>query len=126
MEWISVDDRLPEDTDIHFYEDGAMRFTTVLVYNSTVRMSNRILVHNKANYPNIEKTKGYEWSTFGEITHWMPLPEPPKPQEIFKEFESLAELKAEMKTSEDYKRGYEAGVTAENNRIQELIRGLLT
>lgn len=78
MEWISVEDRLPEDTDINFHEDSIMRFTTVLVYGSYVKMANRILVHNKINLPNIMKTNGYEWSGREKVTHWMPLPEPPK------------------------------------------------
>lgn len=79
MEWISVKDRLPEDDkSLEFYGDSVMRFTTVLCYNGTVKTTNRLNVHNKPNYPNIEKTDGWVWSTYGEVTHWMPLPASPE------------------------------------------------
>lgn len=79
MEWISVKDRLPEDDEkIKFYNDGSMEFTTVLAYNGTVKMTNRLNVHNRSNFPGIEKTDGWVWACCAEVTHWMPLPELPK------------------------------------------------
>lgn len=76
--WIRVKDRLPEDDDtLFFIRDGVMDFTSVLVFNGTVRMSNRLNVHNKIGIP-IKKTDGWQWSVCGEVTHWMPLPNPPK------------------------------------------------
>lgn len=79
MEWISVKDRLPEDDEnIRFYNDGSMEFTTVLVYNETIKITNRINIHSKSNFLGIENTDGWVWACCGEVTHWMPLPEPPK------------------------------------------------
>lgn len=71
-EWISVDERLPRYND------------TVLVYRPT--MGAKILADTYKGYYN-EDTGDWEegWVNFGQnsigmnvITHWMPLPEPPK------------------------------------------------
>lgn len=65
MEWISVKDRLPEPTD------------QVTVW---IPEDNRVLpcwyMHNAFEVYSIARQ---DWFTpHGEITHWMPLPEPPK------------------------------------------------
>ena len=59
-EWISVEDRLPDDV-------GYYIVATVFSY-APVRTG-----HFKRNSDN-------PWAYFqpGEITHWMPLPEPPE------------------------------------------------
>ena len=71
-EWISVDERLPRYND------------KVLVYRPT--MGEKILADTYKGYYN-EDTGDWEegWVNFGQnsigmnvITHWMPLPEPPK------------------------------------------------
>ena len=59
MEWISVKDRLPETNDL------------VLTYSEEISGHRYRLI-----VPNINI------STFPQsVTHWMPLPEPPKPEE---------------------------------------------
>lgn len=81
--WISVKKRLPEDDErLHFYDDGRMRFTTVLTCtdNGVIVPKNRLIVRNSGDeYLDKNVTDGWIWSRYsGIITHWMPLPEPPK------------------------------------------------
>ena len=83
QEWISVKDRLPEEDDsIHFYCDGRMRRTTVLAYTEYGRIipKNRLIVKPTGNeYLDTQVTDGWEWARgTEEVTHWMPLPQPPK------------------------------------------------
>lgn len=75
-EWVSVDDRLPEE-DPHikkFIEDEIFGLLTVLVYNGEVKQTNRFF----CNAPKFgfSKTDGWEWAS-RNVTHWMPLPEAP-------------------------------------------------
>lgn len=82
QEWTSVNDRLPEEDDsIHFYGDGRMRCTTVLAYTEYGRIipKNRLIVKPTGNeYLDTQVTDGWEWARgTEEVTHWMPLPEPP-------------------------------------------------
>ncbi len=66
MEWIKCSDRLPEDR------------IDVLVYNGEACSVSSYLkeFYNKFGY--------HEWShneeqfNYNEVTHWMPLPQPPK------------------------------------------------
>ena len=54
MEWISVEDRLPEETGPY-------------------------LVYRKENpYPTTRIWVAEYWDSKTTITHWMPLPDPPK------------------------------------------------
>ena len=61
-DWISVDERLPKSQGLYLacktYDDGD-RLVTVAMYNRNF-------------YSN-----GFDW-TINNITHWKPLPEPPK------------------------------------------------
>lgn len=76
MEWISVKDRLPDiDKTTSNYERIG-----VIAYGkgwskSGYRIYERTLVRGKTDY----RWK-YPWDRISdeEITHWMPLPEPPK------------------------------------------------
>lgn len=83
MEWISVNDRLPEDDkSLRFHVDGVISFTTVMVYtqHGLYAIANR-LKHDPIGSPYLDEyaTNGWIWSRgCGEVTHWMPLPEPPK------------------------------------------------
>ena len=72
QEWISVDDKLPP----HNHD--------VLVYRPNMAM--KILVDNYVGYYGEDDDEWHEgWAKYGEdihnnplITHWMPLPQPPK------------------------------------------------
>lgn len=77
QEWISVKDRLPEDdpTVKKHIEGEKFGFLTVLVYNGVVKETNRFF-SNEPRYGS-PKTNGWEWAS-SNVTHWMPLPEPPK------------------------------------------------
>ena len=83
MKWIPVTERMPEDDkSLRFHVDGTLSFTTVLAYKSygAFRIVNR-LKQDPCGIPYLDEhaTNGWEWSIGGEsITHWMPLPEPPK------------------------------------------------
>ena len=76
-EWISVEDRLPEDV----YKDR--KIITVIVCTKSGRVSTssrvRMMMVNKEKM-NYEYTDIFEWSgqIAKKVTHWMPLPEAPK------------------------------------------------
>lgn len=76
-EWVSVDDRLPEeDPHIKKFIDGEIfGLLTVLVYNGEVKQTNRFFCN--ATKFGFSKTDGWEWAS-RNVTHWMPLPEPPE------------------------------------------------
>ena len=83
QEWISVDDRLPEDDEqIESYYDGRMSCKTVLVYTKygIIIPKNRLIVRPTGNkYLDDQVTDGWIWSGgTEEVTHWMPMPNPPK------------------------------------------------
>ena len=83
QEWISVDDRLPEDDEkIESYYDGRMSCKTVLVYTKygIVIPKNRLIVRPTGNkYLDSPVTDGWIWASgTEEVTHWMPMPELPK------------------------------------------------
>ncbi len=71
-EWISVKDRLPEkDQAVLFFEkDG--RSAISAVYTDDKNKYNRW--EENCNCGGIERESNFHQS---EITHWMPLPEPP-------------------------------------------------
>lgn len=81
--WIPVTEQLPEDDKrLLFIDDGMLCFTTVLTCtdNGIISMKNRLIVRPTENeYLDENVTDGWIWSIHsGNITHWMPLPEPPK------------------------------------------------
>lgn len=67
MKWISVKDKLP----------GELEF--VLAYGNEINMKIQVVSLWKSDYPN--KVIGYQLNgnSMNDVTHWMPLPEPPKP-----------------------------------------------
>lgn len=80
---IPVSERLPEDDDrLTFYDDGRLRCTTVLAYTVYGRTipKNRLKVRIVNNeYLDTQATDGWVWASgTEEVTHWMPLPLPPK------------------------------------------------
>lgn len=63
MEWISVNDQLPIG-----------RVVAVLAFNGKDEL------HRKCVFVStyFEQTKSFSTEKIGLVTHWMPLPEPPK------------------------------------------------
>lgn len=71
--WISVKDKLPEDgTDVIVCTEGG-RVVTLRYYDG---------FNCTKNYKTGEICKGNE---FKDVTHWMPLPEPPKVEWVKKD-----------------------------------------
>ena len=77
QEWIPVKERLPEeDKNIKKHIEGkSFGFLTVLTYNGVVKQTNRFF----CNVPQfgLPQTNGWEWAS-KDVTHWMPMPEPPE------------------------------------------------
>ena len=81
--WISVEDRLPEDDpNIKRYLDGHISLMSVLVCGGSrgVNIANRVYIKPVGiPYLDEQATNEWVWSAGNEdVTHWMPLPEPPK------------------------------------------------
>lgn len=74
-EWISVDDRLPEDDAP---EHKVQIFVLVLTDRGVVKIKNRTYHPEKFYYGKFYPEK-WDWGTFNDdrITHWMHLPAPP-------------------------------------------------
>ena len=77
--WVSVEERMPEDD----LPEGTNRLQIkVLVAikaknGYTVRTQNRI--RQEQSWSNKEPFTAWYWKfSHGEVTHWMPLPDPPK------------------------------------------------
>lgn len=77
--WISVDDRLPEDD---LPEDSDVKVIKVFV---AIKVKNGITIRTQLRHRRVlYDTRGepffdWEWRhSAGNVTHWMPLPEPPK------------------------------------------------
>ncbi|MEE1046511.1 MAG: DUF551 domain-containing protein [Clostridia bacterium] len=79
-EWISVEDRLPETEKILSRHDGSIGVRSIRVL-CTCRQKNGKIFVKEGYYEKWDvSTKPY-WRIPGSIdtvTHWMPLPEPPK------------------------------------------------
>ena len=74
-EWISVDERLPEDVYGKYRKQ-----ITVLVCTESGKVSTtsrqRIVKFDKDKLEWVELDI-FEWSKMKRVTHWMPLPKPP-------------------------------------------------
>lgn len=64
-EWISVEERLPDDMDAEVTVD-ALAYEDGVIHQAFYDKSSGVWID----------TDGDE--LHGEVTHWMPLPEPPK------------------------------------------------
>jgi hypothetical protein len=77
-EWISVDDRLPEKVGSYlvFYHEWSKGEYLPTYDDCTIRTM-IFLCNKKWRYP-VCCDKKCEADTHREVTHWMPLPEPPE------------------------------------------------
>lgn len=79
MEWISVKDHMPEDD---LPENSKVLQIKVIVAikaknGYTMRTQNRI--RQKRSWGSEQPFSDWYWRfSHGEVTHWMPLPKPPK------------------------------------------------
>ena len=97
--WISVNDKFPEDgTNLKFSDDFGMKFTSVLVSGFMYKNSTKpiILIANRSftkqtgityldsnNINNGIKLNEWCWSrNLFKITHWQPLPKQPTDSEL--------------------------------------------
>ncbi len=77
MEWISVEDRIPKKESV---EDRIPKKEIVLVYDQNEGIHTAYLSVNFW-FCHCECTDGvalYDGSALYNVTHWMPLPSPPK------------------------------------------------
>ena len=75
-EWISVEDRQPEDTIPDDYKYNTIKVLVAIKGKNgvTIRTQQRFL-----DYSYREGKRIWTWRfSAGDVTHWMPLPEPPK------------------------------------------------
>lgn len=83
MNWISVKDRLPEKDGqylIYYNDDG---FRGVWIDNFAVNLSNVSYCFKGKNRSGwfsyeLDYSGQYNYEETTSVTHWMPLPEPPK------------------------------------------------
>lgn len=76
--WISVEERLPEDTLPTDYKHKTIKVLVAIKEKNgvTVRTQKRFLDYT---YEDGKRTSYWTWRfSPGKVTHWMPLPEPPK------------------------------------------------
>ena len=77
-EWISVDERLPEDMIPTDYKHKTIKVLVVIQGKSgaTIRTQNRFLDYT---YRDDKRDAFWTWRfSGGNVTYWMPLPLPPK------------------------------------------------
>lgn len=66
MEWISVEDKLPE------FEKNVLAFDTQRIYIAYRHTEDEYNEHWRV------PQDGWTWGLTSAVSHWMPLPEPPK------------------------------------------------
>jgi len=72
MEWISVEDRLP------LRDDEVFNYASVTVLAATKDNDVRVVEFCRGNTDKNNPWASFEEYVDGYITHWMPLPDPPK------------------------------------------------
>lgn len=87
QEWISVEDKLPETKlqTITFKDveigDGGESTSLGTEESVEAQVSDLVLIiseHPKGAYYDIDRTVNGAWANNWWVTHWMPLPQPPK------------------------------------------------
>ncbi len=77
MEWISVKDQLPDDGQyVLVYHSDDFHITVGYFESDNVRFY--IESDGKKFYTDSGWETEIPWAQKGSVTHWMPLPEPPK------------------------------------------------
>lgn len=77
-EWISIDERLPEDTIPDDYKYNTIKVLVAIKGKNgvTIRTQQRFLDYI---YRDDKRSAFWTWRfSGGDVTHWMPLPEHPK------------------------------------------------
>ena len=84
-EWISVEERLPEEThSIFFPRYGTQKWSSAMWKEQSDNVIVTVAFKDGTRLATIGKTHDGVWHTSisrtlePEVTHWMPLPEPPK------------------------------------------------
>ena len=74
-EWVSVEDRLPEDDTSEYKAQIAV---LVLTDRESIKIKKRTYHPGRVYYGKFYPER-WDWGTFNDdrITHWMPLPAPP-------------------------------------------------
>lgn len=76
QEWISVEERLPKETETELEIIQGKDKTTL-----TAKVSEFVLIYSEYPenpYVTVDRTIDGVWSNNWYVTHWMPLPEAPK------------------------------------------------
>ena len=80
QEWIAVKDRLPEEDEKHlvFEQSGGRTNISILWFAKDARKVDKY--DFKGRWKNVWYGYDSEWGhyTVDSVTHWMPLPQPPK------------------------------------------------
>ena len=78
-EWVSVEERLPEDDTSEYKAQIAV---LVLTDRESIKIKKRTYHPGRVYYGKFYPER-WDWGTFNDdrITHWMPLPERPKEDE---------------------------------------------
>lgn len=82
-QWISVKDRLPEEHDKYLCAEYSKMFNQYFI--RTLYFAKDLYRHDRFAFPDKKGIGGFyessgEWGMvlIDEVTHWMPLPEPPQ------------------------------------------------
>jgi hypothetical protein len=76
MQWISVKERFPEHRqDVLIFYEGEFFLATYLVTPSKTTGRKHIKFHPEKREFYVNEDVG--WDPLSDVTHWMPLPQPP-------------------------------------------------
>jgi hypothetical protein len=88
--WINVKDRLPEEHDKYLCAEYSKTFNRYFI--RTLWFTKDLYKHDRYDFLDKKGIGGFyessgEWGTvlIEDVTHWMPLPEPPQAEQKLKE-----------------------------------------